>query len=417
MKVSYIKYIALLGSIFTEAQIGIGTDQPSISLEIMQSSNINTKSSEIDGIIIPTLTKRELSSKDITDYQISNSIGTLIYVNDASGTYDEQPSWIQVANIIETGYHYFGKNGKWNLLKGDTTPDVWSNNPTNHYTELNNTSSGNTRSTTSSVVINDNGYFGINQTNPTKRLDINANVNGELVNGEPKKEFIKLSNLKEINPNINSSTLVIDTDGNIYKNDVEHIVGEVMRIPISGFTKGTDNPGTFREDEGALRLDFDQNKVSPACTTICNKNFINTIKGVNNNHLLFNQSLGSNTGVPRRVTDRIILPAGVYKIKIKLNGYHTTPTFTTDNTTITGTVILKLAIDNIEYSVANFQDSTYGTDALTSYTYLDYMILNKESTVDFLMHAWGRDFTIEPQTTDSEDKTIAKSMVLIERLR
>ena len=423
MRVSFIKYAVLFGSIFTKAQIGIGTEQPTISLEIMQSSNITTKFTDIDGIIIPTLTKQELALKESNNYQTSNSIGTLVYLDDVEATKTNQPSWSQVENIIEPGYYYFGKNGKWVAVKGDTTPDVWSNNPTNHYTELKSTSTGNTRVNTSSVVINDNGYFGINQTIPTKRLDINANPNGELVDGQPKKEFIKLSNLKEIESSLNSSTLVIDGDGYIYKNDVEHLVGQILRIPITGYTKGGSTQ-IARVDEGSIRLDFNKTKESPACvTSVCNKNFINTIKGVTDAHFK-TETLTQGSGTVPRTTERITLPMGIYKIMVKLNGHYTTSTFidndsnNNNNSNIrTGTVIVKLAIDNNEYSLSNFQDSTFGENSFTSVTYLDYIELKKESIIDFSMTPWIRPFTIQPYTADSNGNHVANSVVLIERLR
>ncbi|MBS7333152.1 MAG: hypothetical protein KIG88_06115, partial [Weeksellaceae bacterium] len=234
-----------------------------------------------------------------------------------------------------------------------------------------------------------------------------------------------------INSNINSSTLVIDQFGNIYKNDVENLNGQIMRIPISGFTVSTNTNAT----QGSLRLDFDKSTISPACIQngikICDLNFINTIKGVTANELISNETLTANTGTVPRITDRIKLPKGVYKIQIRLNGNYDNIVETNGNT------IVKLAVGNREFSVHNYYDNIVGPNE-TSIIFTDYINLNQDDFVDFLMDNWNnKKFVITPNVNQGTipnpnynpslpisdnnvlnyNSKIIKSMVLIERIR
>lgn len=409
------------------AQVGIGTTEPNIFFDVKENrENTTNNSNSKDGIIIPQLTKLELASKANNTYN-STTLGTLVFVYDISGNFTGKPSIEQVSEIYKPGFYYFGSNNRWKSTEGDTSDDIWSNNSTNEYVKLKSKANGETRLNDTNIVINDLGYVGINNNTPTKRLNINAAITGTT------PEFIKFNNLKDIDSNSNSSTLVIDTDGNVYKNDVENISGQIMRIPISGYTAGTNTGST----QGSIRLDFESSNESPACfvngTRICNKNFINTIKGVTNTNLLVNQTIiNANTGTIPRITERIVLPKGVYKIQIRLNGYYSNGNETNGNT------IVKLAVGNKEFSVHNYYDRVFGAEAPTSIIFTDYINLNQDDYVDFLMDNWNtKEFIIIPhedkgqianpdynpnQPTSSTNPINInlrniKSMVLIERLR
>ncbi|HEY4539473.1 MAG TPA: hypothetical protein VIG94_05655 [Faecalibacter sp.] len=413
---NFLPLCLLLAGTIVKAQVGINTDNPKSTMEIRElRTNAVNEIITSDGIIIPTLSKKELALKENSVYSSLN-IGVKVYVNDISGVING-PSIGQVININEKGFYYFSERLIWEKLVSDSTEDAWINNPNENRIELGTNSLGNERMSNSNVIITDNGFLGINSINPTKRLDINA------ATANNSTDYIKISNLKEIPSTDIINTLIIDNNGNIYKNDVENLNGQIMRIPIIGFRKGGDNAN---ERQGSLRLSFDDGPISPACVNICNKNFINNIKGVTNNELLSNQILTNGTGTNIRITERIILPKGTFKIQVRLVGHYNTP-FTPAPTPQpsgtaynAGTSILKLAIGNNEFSLTNYHESTYGNDALTSILYTEFIVLEEDDpekrTLDFLFDPVVRDFTIIPSSTVNGN-TVNKSLVLIERIR
>ncbi|QTV05648.1 hypothetical protein [Faecalibacter bovis] len=413
---NYLLIIIILIGVKVNAQIGINTENPKSTLDIRaNSNNLST-----DGFLIPALSKKELAAKENTVYTNQN-IGIKVYINDISGPISG-PSLQQVINVIEKGFYYFSERLIWEKFVSDFTDDAWVNNPNANRLDLATDSFGNDKNENSNVSITDNGFLGININNPEKRIDINA------ATFDNNTDYIKFTNLKEVQETEITSTLVIDVDGNIYKNDVENLNGQIMRVPIKGFTVGTvDNP-----TQGSLRLDFGNTSISPACIqnniNICNTNFINTIKGVSEDQLKEEVTLTAGTGTNARITERIILPKGTFKIQVRLVGHYTTaftpsPIESETNVAYTpGTAILKLAIGNNELSLANYSESTYGSDALTSILYTEFIVLEDDDpekrTLDLLFNPTPRNrpFTIIPDKI-IDGKKVGKSFLLIERIR
>lgn len=410
----YLLFIPLLFNLKLNAQIGIQTNNPKTTLDIKESriNGINDPSLP-DGLMIPTLSKKDLAAKATSVYT-QQHVGTKIFVNDISGTISG-PSINRVRGVLEKGFYYLNNNLIWELLTNDSSNDSWVNNPNASRVELATNSFGNARINNSSVVVTDDGNLGINNNSPLKRIDINASTIGNTTDN------IKILNLKEFPASTNTSTLVMDNNGYIYKNEVENLNGQIMRIPIVGFTPGGVN-NELRQ--GSIRLSFDNTITSPACTTNCNPNFINTIKGINNTHLLVNQLLIAGTGTNIRTTERIVLPKGTFKVQVRLVGYYSdafTPTpINTINSYNPGTTIVKLSIGNNEFSLTNYFESTYGTSALTSIVYTEFISLVDDAparrTLDLLMDPITRNFTIVPDETVN-GKKIVKSMLLIEKIR
>lgn len=404
-----MRVIVLIISVFIysynlNAQVGIGTANTTVSLEIKEKKENGLNQVSInDGLMIPTVTKQELASKALNTYNY-NVLGVLVFVNNVSEPLSG-PSLSQVTNITKPGYYYFGENNVWVATEGDLTPDAWKNDYINNRIELSSKSNDTPRDLNTQMVINDSGFVGLNNVNPQKRLDINATLNNTTT------DYVRISNLKEIEANTPSSTLVIDSDGNVYKNDVENLNGQIMRIPISGFTIGTSSAS-----QGSIRMDFNVNSNSPASfqngNRVCNNNFINTINGINNSNLITEVITVGGLGTIPRTTERIKLPKGVYKVQIRLNGYYTNPTNASN-----GTTILKLAVGNKEFSVHNYHDLVVGPNLLTSMVFTDYINLNQDDFIDFLMDNWNSKTFEIIKDIDVNGKKVLKSMVLIERLR
>lgn len=90
--------IALLGATLTMAQVGINTEEPKATLDVVASPGDLTKT---DGFIAPRLTGDELRLKNAL-YNAPGQTGAVIYATAA----DSAPAG-KTANVTEEGYYYF----------------------------------------------------------------------------------------------------------------------------------------------------------------------------------------------------------------------------------------------------------------------------------------------------------------------
>lgn len=82
---------------FIQAQIGVNTSTPQVSLDV-QAGAIDATTAE--GMSAPRLTLAQLSSKDAR--YLADQTGALVYVTDVTGT-----ATAKTRNVISTGYYYF----------------------------------------------------------------------------------------------------------------------------------------------------------------------------------------------------------------------------------------------------------------------------------------------------------------------
>jgi len=226
-------FLFILSINYTYAQVGINAITPKASLETREKRASNLISSSIsDGLLIPKLTLTELANKELStylnrtapnNYINSNHEGTIVYILDGDDLINNRPttgaSLNKISEIVEEGFYFYGSDGNWKKLK--TGNDSWINNRTLSLIELNENSNGSTRISNKDLTINNNGFIGINNSEPTKRLDIDAG-----------NDYISVRNLKTSENNSNLNALVIDNDGNVYRNSVKNYKDQVMRIPI-----------------------------------------------------------------------------------------------------------------------------------------------------------------------------------------
>jgi len=90
--------IALLGASLTMAQVGINTEEPKATLDVVASPDDLTKT---DGFIAPRLTGDDLRAKNAL-YNAPDQTGAVIYVTAA----DSSPAG-KTINVTEEGYYYF----------------------------------------------------------------------------------------------------------------------------------------------------------------------------------------------------------------------------------------------------------------------------------------------------------------------
>lgn len=100
-----------LSSLFY-AQVGIGTENPSATLDIVGKPGVATA---IDGLLPPRLTGDQLKAKDAM--YGSNQNGIIVYVTAAVGT-----STSKTANVTTPGYYYYNaSNNVWTTINAGGT--------------------------------------------------------------------------------------------------------------------------------------------------------------------------------------------------------------------------------------------------------------------------------------------------------
>ena len=116
-----MKKLILSAGILTSAavysQVGIDTETPKATLQVMAKASDLTKA---DGIIAPRLTGSELQAKDAA--YGTNQNAALVYVTSPLDSSEVSP---KTANVTSTGYFYFDGN-IWQKLSAGNTGTDWS---------------------------------------------------------------------------------------------------------------------------------------------------------------------------------------------------------------------------------------------------------------------------------------------------
>ena len=369
------------------AQIGIGTNDPIATLHVKESRDSNTQVNTInskDGIIIPRLTKQELANKTSTTYSTTSN-GTLVYVKEVSSNVTG-PSVLATEKIENIGFYYFD-GSKWVPISGenlDDSNDAWVNNPTNSRVELGTTSDGLPRQENTQVVITDNGNLGINITNPTKRLEINAATPGNST------DVLRIKNLATPSVNVITSTLQIDSEGNVGRKSEENVEGQILRLPLKSFSVTTGNLHGIRIDQSTLNA---PNGAS---------NVINMITNSSEYEYTY-----PNTNV---ITDRIRLPAGIYRIEVKILGNFSAAS--TQNS-----IKLKTQVNGLEYSSQDFGSNTNTSgQRYTGFVATDLIKLETNSELDFIIESLQNNFNLIGAVGIGGGSSY-RSLLLIQRIK
>lgn len=108
--------LAILGTYYTNAQVGINTEAPKASLDVVATSEMITMP---DGIIAPNLTGVQLKAKD--NSYTTNQTGAIVYVTQGLATEDRTAKTIKVDT---PGYYYF--DGQvWQRFYTATEKQMW----------------------------------------------------------------------------------------------------------------------------------------------------------------------------------------------------------------------------------------------------------------------------------------------------
>lgn len=113
LKLSLLSLALSFFSIGTYAQIGINTESPKATLDVVGKPDVATSA---DGVIAPRMTGNQLKAKD--DVYLAAQTGALVYVTQAVGT----PS-VKTAKVDKPGYYMF--NGEtWKFAFGGSDTDI-----------------------------------------------------------------------------------------------------------------------------------------------------------------------------------------------------------------------------------------------------------------------------------------------------
>lgn len=118
MKKNIILLTTLLNSIIVFSQVGIDTQEPKATLDVVAKPLDLNKT---DGFIAPRLKGSELKAKD-TNYGTSQ-IGTIIYVTEALSS---GATTVKTINVTSIGYFYFDGSIWQKIMTGATPIEPWN---------------------------------------------------------------------------------------------------------------------------------------------------------------------------------------------------------------------------------------------------------------------------------------------------
>lgn len=236
------------------------------------------------------------------------------------------------------------------------------------------------------ITVNTAGNFGIGTNSPQRKLHVNASSSS-----------VRFENLATLPSNVESAGLVMDSNGDIYKNNTVSVEGQIIRIGLNGATYGTTS-------ESALRFSANDTAAEMGNAPNNASNFINTIVGSN---ITDGVNTSAGQGSPARTTDQITLQPGVYKIQVRLVGSF-------GGTSNNNNIFLKSIVNNNEYSLVNLTNPTTQTQ---TYYFDDYVnITGGAQTVDFSILPTTNSFTISSNLSPGTGNSY-RSLFLIQRLR
>lgn len=375
------------------SQVGINTETPNSTLEVVGKGSITSQ----DGIIPPKITKQQLAAKVLGTYTGSQT-GAIVFVTDVAAPTGILPSLSQVDEITTPGNYYFdgllwkkmgGGTGDTNIYSSDgtLTSDRIVNQDKSKLTF--NASSVNAFSVDSSTfsVDAENNRIGIGTINPQRVFHIDTD-----------SSTVRLQNLP-ILPNDQSATgLVVNSEGDIYKNNTTSVEGQILRLGINFQNYEASDP------ERSLRFSVHNSAQDMGNAPNGAPNFINSIVG---STIVEDISVPAGAGLPARITDQIILQPGVYKILLRVVGNFS-------NETNTNALFIKCIVNNNEYSIINNAENTR---LEKTYYFEDYInITDGPQPIDFTIKADGSRFTIKSYGSPGVGNSY-RSLLLIQRLR
>ncbi len=172
-----------IARINAEGQVGIGTNDPKVTLHIAGQPN---DPNYLDGLSIPRLSCDQIANKQTNSDWIANApAGTIIYIENASCTVTPQQPPYSNINTSGSGLYVFDGNEFIKLLEADEQSNSWTitgntgTNPNINFIGTTDAVDFVTRiqSNKEAMRITTDGYVGINTSAaPLTHLEVNGNI-------------------------------------------------------------------------------------------------------------------------------------------------------------------------------------------------------------------------------------------------
>nr|WP_314492089.1 hypothetical protein [uncultured Chryseobacterium sp.] len=215
MKKKLVLLSALLSTAIAYSQVGINTDTPKATLDLMATPADLTKT---DGLIAPRVKGLQLKNKD-SNYAIDQT-GAIVYVTEALAATDVS---IKTKNVISIGYYYFD-GSIWQKMTG---LQPWYNVLTQDPATLN------------TQDIYQMGKVGINNTTPTNILHVKATA-----------DPVRFEGL-QISTNSSDNIVYVDNTGVLKQKNFDRVKGLLSEILYVQGTSGvTVNQGSRADVPG-----------------------------------------------------------------------------------------------------------------------------------------------------------------------
>ncbi|MCT2406237.1 hypothetical protein NZD88_01540 [Chryseobacterium antibioticum] len=207
---------------------------------------------------------------------------------------------------------------------------------------------------------------------------------------------IRFENLPALPANVPSTGVVIDANGDVYKNNTTSVEGQILRIGLNArtYTSSGDQPIRFDANNSAAEMGNAPNAAP---------NFINTIVGAT---IAEGVNAIAGAGTPARTTDQISLQPGVYKIQLRLVA----------SMSSSSVFSLKAVVNNNEYTLVQGANNSSNS----SVYYLDDLINitgTTPQTVDFLVGPPTFGNLVIASSAGAGGGNSYRSIIMIQRLR
>jgi len=387
--------IPLLGISLLNAQVGINTEAPNATLDVIGNGASATVK---DGFIAPRLTKQQLAGKMAGTYAAAQT-GSLVYVTDTTPPTGTIPSLTQVTEITAVGYYYFDGT-IWKKIGSSPDTSIYLNDGTLAGNRIV-TQAGATLAFTGTAV----NAFSVDGTTlsvdaANNRIGIGTAAPARPLHVDAASNPLRFQNLAALPTGTAASTVVIDTNGDIYRNTTASIEGQIIRIGLNAliYTAGAEVGLRFNDNDSAAEMGNAPNGAP---------NFINSIVGAS---IVDGVSAPAGNGSPARTTDQITLPTGVYKIQLRLVGNF--PTAANAN----NSVVIKCIVGNNEYSLINV--AIPNTSTSTTHYFEDYVNISAATqTLDFNLAPSTNNYATADKAQPAGGGNSYRSLLTIQRIK
>ena len=345
------------------AQMGIGTTTPDASAQLDVTSTSK-------GALVPRMTSAQRTAIS------SPATGLLVYQTDGVA-----------------GFYYYSGSAWLNLTNYTLQQNL---NTNSQYISGNGTGNG--------IYVTSANNVGIGTNSPARVLDV-------VTGGNP----IRVESLPFFPATSSGYGLIMDTNGDIWQSSSVSVAAQVMRIGINGQASQTGSScssfcGTCTQ-ENPLRFSSYTTSSGMGNDPTGAPNFLNSIIGAT---FSVSVSASAGNGASARTTDQINLPAGEYRVTVRLCAdFYYTETYSP----YVNTLDIKCIVNNNEFAYAYGIISNTQGNVYTTGMFDEIINLTSTSTLDFTTLPTGSCAYIQDKASPGGGGNSFRSIITVERLK